>query len=184
MEHLLFMTQFISIILFSRCIVISVIFVCFHVNKVNYCSSRLFMTSSWFFGFLFCICSPITEFLLLQPSLLLSLISTKETGALQVSNNGNVKHKLLKADPFRSLRSKEASIVDSLLQYVKRSKDLIERYNLYWILVFMSHNKYSFTVFISEEWIDVESSYTSWSHVNGVTLEMARSLHTRLRDEK
>eukprot|EP00268_Persea_americana_P036026 TRINITY_DN35516_c0_g1_i1.p1 TRINITY_DN35516_c0_g1~~TRINITY_DN35516_c0_g1_i1.p1 ORF type:complete len:2020 (+),score=353.46 TRINITY_DN35516_c0_g1_i1:707-6061(+) len=63
-----------------------------------------------------------------QPSLLLSLISTKETRALQVSNNSNVKHKLLKVDPFRSLRSKEASIVDSLLQHVKRSKDLIERH--------------------------------------------------------
>lgn len=151
-----------------RCIVISVIFVCFHVSKVNYCNSWLFITSSGIFGFPFCIYSPITEFLLLQPSLLLSLISTKETRALQVSNNSNVKHKLLKVDPFRSLRSKEASIVDSLLQHVKRSKDLIERYNLYWILVFMSHNKYIFPVFISEEWINMESSYTSWSHVNGV----------------
>ncbi|XP_077246551.1 nucleoporin (DUF3414) isoform X2 [Tasmannia lanceolata] len=61
-----------------------------------------------------------------QPAFLISMIATKENGEVQQSDAGNAKYQLLDVPSFESLKSKKASIMGSLLQYVKRSNELIE----------------------------------------------------------
>lgn len=64
---------------------------------------------------------------LLQPAFIVSIIATEEDKEARLSNSGDVKDQTVKSS-FGSLASKKASPLDALLQYVKRSEELIKRY--------------------------------------------------------
>ncbi|XP_043708822.1 uncharacterized protein LOC122658035 isoform X2 [Telopea speciosissima] len=60
-----------------------------------------------------------------QPAFLVSIIATEEDKEVRLSNSGDVKEQTVESS-FGSLASKKASPLDALLQYVKRSEELIE----------------------------------------------------------
>ncbi|KAF8406575.1 hypothetical protein HHK36_008663 [Tetracentron sinense] len=60
-----------------------------------------------------------------QPAFLVSIVVTEENMEVPLGNAGDMKQPAVGAS-FESLRSKKASLVDAVLQYVKRSKDLIK----------------------------------------------------------
>ncbi|KAJ4965226.1 hypothetical protein NE237_017075 [Protea cynaroides] len=60
-----------------------------------------------------------------QPAFLVSIIATEEDNDVQLNNSGDVKEQAVESS-FGSLKPKKASPLDAVLQYVKRSEELME----------------------------------------------------------